>query len=179
MVLACATRLFGENGYTATSLEHIAAEAGTTIRPIYHYFGNKQTLFEAVVEVEESKLLTVLRDTSLPAGREGLLMRFRACLAVLADAGFQRVVLVDAPAVLGRGRWAASPVAAAAAELLDTLPLGRDAVQSELIRRMMIGALTEAALALAESKTATELEQRIDALMGMAALFLPSPVRAR
>jgi AcrR family transcriptional regulator len=37
-----------QHGYAATSLEQIAADAGTTIRPVYHYFGNKQALFEAV-----------------------------------------------------------------------------------------------------------------------------------
>ena len=45
-VLACARQLFGEKGYQGTALEDIASEAGTTIRPIYHYFGNKEALFE-------------------------------------------------------------------------------------------------------------------------------------
>ena len=50
-VLDSACRLFGARGYAATSLEDIAADCGLTIRPIYHYFGNKLALFTAVNEV--------------------------------------------------------------------------------------------------------------------------------
>ena len=178
-VLRSATRLFGAHGYAATSLEQIAADAGTTIRPVYHYFGNKQALFEAVADTLEAQLLAVLVDPAFASGRAGLLDRFRACLGLLAQRDFQRVVLLDAPAVLGKSRWAESPVARAASEVLATLPLGDDPIRAELVRRMAIGALTEAAVALAESTSDAELQQRIDALMGLAALFLPSPVRAR
>ncbi|MCA9576694.1 MAG: helix-turn-helix domain-containing protein [Polyangiales bacterium] len=173
-VLGSAARLFGDAGYAATSLEQIAADAGTTIRPVYHYFGNKQALFEAVVEAHEAQLLEVLQDASFPPGKAGLLARFRACLTLLSRRDFQRVVLVDAPAVLGKSRWADSPVVQAAGELLGTLPLGADPVQAALLRRMLIGALTEAALTLAESRTQRELEQRTNALLRLAAL-LPAP----
>lgn len=172
-VLACATRLFGEQGYAETSLDQIAIESGTTIRPVYHYFGNKRALFEAVAIELEARLLRVLADDSFAGGREGVLDRFRACLRILAEPTFQRVALIDAPAVLGRERWSASPVSAAASALLATLPLDDDPIRSELLRRMMIGALTEAAIALSESRTRRELETRIDALIEIAARTLP------
>jgi hypothetical protein len=38
------------------------------------------------------------------------------------------VVLLDAPAVLGKSRWAVSPVARAASEVLAKLPLGDDPI---------------------------------------------------
>lgn len=170
-VLACATRLFGEHGYAATSLEQIAAEAGTTIRPVYHYYGNKQALFEAVVNALEAQLVAVLQDPAFGSERSGLLERFRACLGILGQRSFQRVVLLDAPAVLGKSRWAVSPVAHAASELLAKLPLGDDPTRAELLRRMAIGALTEAAVALAESESEAELEKRIEVLMGLAMLI--------
>ena len=53
-VLDSACRLFGEKGYTGTSLEEIAEDCGLTIRPIYHYFGNKKALFAAVNQVMEA-----------------------------------------------------------------------------------------------------------------------------
>lgn len=171
-VLACATRLFGEHGYADTSLEQIAAEAGMTIRPVYHYFESKRGLFEAVTEALEARLTAVLRDPGIAEGREGVLERFRSCLAMLADPSFQRVVLVDAPNVLGRARWRASPVSAAASEILVRLPFGDDPVRSELIRRMLLGALTEAALALAESESERERDARIEALLALASVVL-------
>jgi AcrR family transcriptional regulator len=171
-LLASATRLFGAAGYAGTSLDQIAADAGTTIRPIYHYFGNKQALFEAVTEALEAQLLAVIEDPLYPAGTAGLLERFRACLSLLGRREFQRVVLLDAPAVLGKSRWAMSPVARAATELLGALPLGSDATQAALLRRMLVGALTEAAVALAESESDEQLEGRIEALMTLASLAL-------
>lgn len=167
-VLASATRLFGAHGYAATSLEQIAADAGTTIRPVYHYYGNKQALFEAVVDACEARLLAVLVDPAFERDHAGLLSRFRACLGILAQRDFQRVVLLDAPAVLGKSRWADSPVVRAASMLLAALPLGDDPVRAELLRRMAIGGLTEAAVALAESASEAELEKRIEVLMGLA-----------
>jgi AcrR family transcriptional regulator len=62
LVLASAIKLFARKGYTATSLEDIAADTGLTIRPIYHYFGNKIQLFEAVAEAQESPLLNRLLE---------------------------------------------------------------------------------------------------------------------
>ena len=169
-MLDSATRLFGVAGYAGTSLEQIAADAGTTIRPVYHYFGNKQALFEAVTEGLEAQLLAVIEDPAYPAGTAGLLERFRACLTLLGQREFQRVVLLDAPAVLGKSRWAESPVARAATELLGALPLGGTPTQTVLLRRMLVGALTEAAVALAESESDKELEARIEALLALASL---------
>ncbi|MDX1696333.1 MAG: TetR/AcrR family transcriptional regulator, partial [Ketobacteraceae bacterium] len=59
-VLQSAIKLFGRQGYQNTSLEDIAADCGTTIRPIYHYYKNKKSLFLAVAEALESHLLEVL-----------------------------------------------------------------------------------------------------------------------
>ncbi len=173
IVLESAARLFGEHGYAETHLEQIAAEAGTTIRPIYHYFGNKKALFEAVCVSLEAELVGVLQDPSFPEGRAGLLARFQACLRFLAQPEFQRIVLLDAPAVLGQSRWAESPVVRAASDLMGSLALGDDPVRGPLIRRMLIGALTEAALALAESKTKAELDAQVQMLLGLATMVLP------
>jgi len=48
-ILATATRLFIEHGYAATSVEHIAEQAGTGKNTIYRRHATKEKLFEAVV----------------------------------------------------------------------------------------------------------------------------------
>ncbi|EPY00691.1 TetR family transcriptional regulator [Magnetospirillum fulvum MGU-K5] len=48
-ILATATRLFIEHGYSATSVEHIAEQAGTGKNSIYRRHTTKEKLFEAVV----------------------------------------------------------------------------------------------------------------------------------
>jgi AcrR family transcriptional regulator len=45
-----ALRLFLDNGYEATSMDAIAAEAGTTKATLYARFGSKEAIFRSVVE---------------------------------------------------------------------------------------------------------------------------------
>lgn len=49
-ILAAAGTLFRQNGYAATSMPTIAAEAGVVVETIYRAFGSKAGLFKAVVE---------------------------------------------------------------------------------------------------------------------------------
>jgi AcrR family transcriptional regulator len=50
-IVGAALRLFGDRGWTATTLPMIAAEAGTSVDTIYAAFGTKSNLMMAVVEV--------------------------------------------------------------------------------------------------------------------------------
>jgi AcrR family transcriptional regulator len=49
--MAAARRQFGEFGYRRASMRRIAAEAGVDPRLILHFFGSKQQLFVAVVDL--------------------------------------------------------------------------------------------------------------------------------
>jgi AcrR family transcriptional regulator len=44
-----ALRVFARDGYTRASIEAIAAEAGVSTRTIYNHFGDKASLFRAVI----------------------------------------------------------------------------------------------------------------------------------
>ncbi|MGD0499116.1 MAG: TetR/AcrR family transcriptional regulator [Bryobacteraceae bacterium] len=48
-ILDAAERLFGEQGYAATSLRHIIAEAGVNLAAIHYHFGSKEELLEELV----------------------------------------------------------------------------------------------------------------------------------
>lgn len=50
-VLAAATRLFGERGWTGTTLAAIAAEAGTAVETIYSGFASKRAVLLAAIDV--------------------------------------------------------------------------------------------------------------------------------
>lgn len=50
-ILAAASRAFAERGYPRTTLRAIARDAGVDTRLVTHYFGTKQDLFVAVVEL--------------------------------------------------------------------------------------------------------------------------------
>ena len=48
-ILDAAEKLFGENGYAATSLRHIISEAQVNLAAIHYHFGSKQDLLDQVI----------------------------------------------------------------------------------------------------------------------------------
>ena len=70
-ILDAAERLFGEQGYGATSLRHIIAEAGVNLAAIHYHFGTKENLLDQLimrkggpVNAERLALLDGLEATS-------------------------------------------------------------------------------------------------------------------
>ncbi|MGW0712620.1 TetR/AcrR family transcriptional regulator [Streptomyces sp. NPDC002643] len=61
-ILAAAREEFSERGYDKTSMRGIAKAAGVDSALVHHYFGTKDQMFEAAVEVAFSPVLSV-RDT--------------------------------------------------------------------------------------------------------------------
>lgn len=59
-IVRAATSVFAREGYAAASLRRIAAEAGTTKPMIYYYFGNKESLHRAVLDLELSSIRQTL-----------------------------------------------------------------------------------------------------------------------
>jgi AcrR family transcriptional regulator len=49
-LLAVATRMFAEDGYSGARIDEIAEQTRTTKRMIYYYFGGKEQLYLAVLE---------------------------------------------------------------------------------------------------------------------------------
>lgn len=160
-LLAEARRLFGERGYDGVAAEEIVRAAGVTRGALYHHFGGKKELLEAVYEQleaestqEVAKVVLGSQLTSpLAAMRAGIEVFLNAC----AEPEVQRIVLRDAPAVLGWERWReiaaanglglieASLVAAIEAGELRPLPVRATA-------HLLLGALDEAAMLLARSE---------------------------
>ena len=106
-LVAAAGALFRAHGYAATSIEDIVERAGVTRGALYHHFAAKQDVFRAVVEEAEQQLVASLAQ-AVGAGRdawERLCAGCHAFLEACLDPGFQRVVLLDAPAVLGWAAW--------------------------------------------------------------------------
>src|SRR5215216_5342743 len=56
-LIGVATDLFAERGYSAVSSEEIVRAAGVTRGALYHHFGGKEGLFEAVYEQIEVEFL--------------------------------------------------------------------------------------------------------------------------
>ncbi len=164
-VLESALRLFGEKGYADTSLEDIAADCGLTIRPIYHYFGNKKALFAAVTERMEQRIIDSMgAGDDAPPG-ERIRENWRAYLELCDDPAFRQIVLLDSPNILGKERWASSLVSRNARSMLEGESGPGTDFRSALVSRVLMGAFAEAAVMVAEAEDLGTAKREAEELM--------------
>src|SRR6185436_102793 len=106
-LLATARRLFGRDGYEATSVEAVLREAGVARGSLYHHFDNKPALFDAVLDqvVAETAAQAAAAAAKHDDPVEGLRAGCATWLRLSLDPAVQQIALVDAPAVLGWSRW--------------------------------------------------------------------------
>lgn len=60
VLLQCALDLFAARGYDAVGVQEIADAAGVTKPTLYHYFGSKQGLLQALLDENNAQLLSAL-----------------------------------------------------------------------------------------------------------------------
>jgi len=112
-ILAAARAVFGQLGYEAASVGTIAKAAQVTTGALYHHFADKTALFAAVAEAIEAETVVAVTQVGAGAGATAadpwaLLEAGSAyTLEHLLDASVRRIVLVDAPKVLGPAAWRA------------------------------------------------------------------------
>ncbi|GAB3353765.1 TetR/AcrR family transcriptional regulator [Amycolatopsis echigonensis] len=106
-LIKAARDLFGARGYHDVPAEEITRTAGVTRGALYHHFGDKQGLFQAVVEVLERELTAEVSEVL--DGAPDPLSGLSSALGVFLDAclrpDVRRISLTDAPAVLGWDAW--------------------------------------------------------------------------
>ncbi len=115
-LVQAARELFAEHGYAGTGTEEIVARARLTRGALYHHFGDKAGLFRAVMEAVAGDLAhrLIAQQLARPGGSVGLAAGawdqlrdgIQAFLDACTGSDFQRIVLIDGPAVLGPGAWA-------------------------------------------------------------------------
>lgn len=153
-LMTSARTLFGRDGYAATGLDTVAAVAGVTKGALYHHFANKRELFHAVCEEWEDEQYSAMR-TVKGRGARALMARIDVFLDYCADPGYRQVVLLDSPTVLGLARWDEPAVRRGGQHIdldLEELLPELDAPTRAMAGRMLIGALIEAAKAMASAE---------------------------
>jgi AcrR family transcriptional regulator len=100
-LIDAARTLFGEHGYTATSLDEVVHAAKVTKGALYHHYGGKQELFAAVYEQVKREVSERTATAFLePDPWEDLCAGCHAILDAHLDPAVQRILLHDAQAVL-------------------------------------------------------------------------------
>ena len=160
-LVASARALFAERGYAAVGTEEIVKRAGVTRGALYHHFGDKASLLEAVygrIEAESTaRVARIVLGSELESPLEAMKAGIGAFLEECAKPELRQIALHDAPAVLGWERWReigaanglglieASVAAAIEAGEIRDLPVKSTA-------HLLMGALDEAAMVLARDE---------------------------
>lgn len=160
-LMAAARRLFTERGYDAVGTEEIVRTAGVTRGALYHHFGGKAELLEAVYERLEAesteRVARVVLGSDLESPLEAMKAGIEAFLDECAEPELQRIALHDAPAVLGWDRWreiaAANGLGLIEASLSAAIEAGEiRPLPVKATAHLLIGALDEAAMLIARSE---------------------------
>jgi AcrR family transcriptional regulator len=160
-LVAAARALFAARGYGAVGTEEIVRAAGVTRGALYHQFRDKEHLFEAVFEEVEGETTRQIAEGAMAHGAADPLSALRAgaraFLAVCAEPEIERIVLLDAPAVLGWERWRAIGLRHGLGLVAGTIQAGIDAgliapQPVTPLAHVLIGALDESALYVARAE---------------------------
>lgn len=102
-LIASARKAFAEQGFAAASMDDLTAEAGLTRGALYHNFGDKRGLLQAVVHQLDTEMAQRAYNIGAQAGTgwEGLLAEGVAYIEMALEPEIQRIVLLDGPAFLG------------------------------------------------------------------------------
>jgi AcrR family transcriptional regulator len=158
-LVAAGRQLFGQDGFATTSVEDLAREARVTTGALYHHFPTKTKLFEAVFMAAYDELMAASAHAAdrAPDEVEFLARGFESFLDAILAPDLQRIVIVEAPAVLGLARYTELDERYAAAAIVAALEaavaVGRLEVEEpETLARLLLGALTRGAMLIASSE---------------------------
>jgi AcrR family transcriptional regulator len=160
-LLAAARRLFTERGYDDVGTEEIVRAAGVTRGALYHHYGDKASLLEAVynrIEAESTeRVARIVLDSDLHSPLAAMKAGIEAFLEECEKPELRQVALHDAPAVLGWERWreigAANGLGLIEASLGAAIEAGEiRPVPVKPTAHLLMGALDEAAMLLAREE---------------------------
>lgn len=175
-LLDAGRELFAANGFAATPREAIVEKAGVTRGALHHHFGRKEALFRAVFEDIEEEIGARVIEAAMKGGDPMAQLRLgcQAFLDAALDPAVQRIVLLDAPAVLGWDGWREVEVQHGLGMVTEAIRHVMDAGQIdeqpvEPLGHIVLAALNEAALLVASSEdptaTRTTVGQMVDRLL--------------
>jgi AcrR family transcriptional regulator len=182
-LIKVAKDLFTSKGYAGTAMEDLVAKAGMTRGALYHQYADKRDLFRAVFEAVEAELgqqlAMAVATESDPWGM--LRAGARAFLASATEPAIRQIVLIDGPAVLGWEEWRRidSQHSLGMVRMIFEANIAAGNIPPqpvEPLAHLIVGALNEAALAVAAADDAAgaresfavSMEGVLDALRAMA-----------
>ena len=173
-LVRAARPLFASDGFGGVSAEAIARAAGVTRGAMYHQFADKTEVYAAVLEVIEDEVMERIGNGIAEAGQDDIVevmkVGARIWLDACAEPAVHRIVLIEAPSVLGWERWrevsmrhGMGMVQALIENAIETGRIPRQPVMP--LAHVMIGALDEAAIYLARSDGSAKTREEVDTII--------------
>ncbi|WP_240230166.1 TetR/AcrR family transcriptional regulator [Devosia lacusdianchii] len=169
-LIAAGRRAFATVGYAEASMDDFTAEAGLTRGALYHHFGDKKGLLEAVIgqiDAEMTERLKV-RAAKAPTLWESFVQEGIGYIEMALEPEIRRIVLRDGPAVLGDpAAWptASGCITAMTRSLEGLVAAGeiRADIDFEATARLVTGASSYAAQWIATTDDPQAASQRASA----------------
>ncbi|RWB83088.1 TetR/AcrR family transcriptional regulator [Mesorhizobium sp.] len=157
-LIAAARHAFGTVGYAESSMDDFTASAGLTRGALYHHFGDKKGLLQAVIaEIDREMALRVNEVASrAPTRWQHFVDECTTYIEMALEPEIQRIMFRDGPAVLGDpAQWPNASVCIAS--MTDHLTKLQEEgvvvtdVDPETTSRLINGASSQAAQRIANS----------------------------
>ena len=84
-ILAAARRIFGEYGYSDTTTRGIAKDVGIDISTLYYHWGEKQDLYEAVLQDVSEEIQSKLNEVEKKVSGQSLRTRLETSIDMMCD----------------------------------------------------------------------------------------------
>ena len=158
-LIAAARHAFGTIGYADASMDDFTASAGLTRGALYHHFGDKRGLLQAVIaEIDGEMALRVNEVASkAPTRWQHFVDECTTYIEMALEPEIQRIMFRDGPAVLGDpAQWPNAN--ACTASMTDHLTALQEEgvvvadLDPETAARLINGASSQAAQRIANSK---------------------------
>jgi AcrR family transcriptional regulator len=178
-LVATARRLFAERGYADVSAAEIVSTAGLSRGALYHHYADKADLFRAVFIELETELSAEIQAAADRADNpaEAMVASLDAYLSACERDDIVRIVLTDAPAVLGWRAWREIETEHGLGTITESLERAMAAglmVEQpvRVLAQLLLSALIEAALLVADaSQSDQRATVRAEVRQGLITLF--------
>ncbi|AZO70925.1 MAG: TetR/AcrR family transcriptional regulator [Mesorhizobium sp.] len=158
-LIAAARHAFGTIGYAEASMDDFTASAGLTRGALYHHFGDKKGLLQAVIAEIDGEMAARVNEVAsrAPTRWQHFVDECTTYIEMALEPEIQRIMFRDGPAVLGDPAQWPNANACTASITGHLTSLQRDGVvvpdlDPETAARLINGASSQAAQRIANSE---------------------------
>ncbi|MFS0554297.1 TetR/AcrR family transcriptional regulator [Brevibacillus sp. 179-C9.3 HS] len=157
-LMEVAREMFSTQGYADAAMEEIVKRAGVTRGALYHHFGSKEGLFQAVLASVQKEIGDQV-EAEAAKSDDPWQQLILGCLAFVSSAvehRNRRILLIDGPSVIGWETWRRMDEENSMRHLREQLHIMQEQgyllpVSIDALTHLLSGAMNEAVLWISET----------------------------